>query len=81
MWTGNKPQILAREMTQYHDKTFPFDNSQTGQFKDDPFGFWKYVERETPELAFIGKRLHSIVVNSASVERLFSDMGFIHSKR
>ncbi|CAG8515375.1 14606_t:CDS:2 [Dentiscutata heterogama] len=73
MWAGNKPQTLANEMTQYRDKTFPFDDYQANQFKDTPLRFWKYVEEEAPELAFI--------INSASVERLFSDMGFIHSKR
>ncbi|CAG8712848.1 19043_t:CDS:2 [Racocetra persica] len=37
-------------------------------------------QKEAPELAFISKRLHSIVVNSTSIEYLFSDIGFIYSK-
>ncbi|CAG8513518.1 6655_t:CDS:2 [Cetraspora pellucida] len=45
----------------------------SNQFKDTPLQFWKYVEEEAPELAFI--------INSANVEQLFSDMSFIHSKR
>ncbi|CAG8615075.1 8924_t:CDS:2 [Cetraspora pellucida] len=32
---------------------------------DTPLQFWKYVEEEAPELAFISKRLFSIVVNLA----------------
>ncbi|CAG8698329.1 16542_t:CDS:1 [Gigaspora margarita] len=72
--------MLASEMTQYRDKTFLFDDYQANQFKNKPLQFWKYIEEEMPELAFISKRLFSIVVNSASVEQLFSDMGFIYSK-
>ncbi|CAG8501814.1 18324_t:CDS:2 [Dentiscutata erythropus] len=53
MWAENKPQTLANKMTQYHDKTFSFDDYQANQFKNTPLQFWKYVKEEAPELAFI----------------------------
>ena len=37
--------------------------------------------RDFSELCFVARRLQIIGVNSASCERLFSDMGYIHSKR
>ncbi|CAG8824323.1 31456_t:CDS:2, partial [Racocetra persica] len=46
-----------------------------------PYQFWQYVKDEVPELAYISQHIFFIVVNFASVERLFSDMEFIHSKR
>ncbi|RIB27525.1 hypothetical protein C2G38_2160385 [Gigaspora rosea] len=41
LWTGNKLQMLASEMAQYRDKTFPFDDYQVNQFKNKPLRFWK----------------------------------------
>ncbi|CAG8782723.1 22717_t:CDS:2, partial [Dentiscutata erythropus] len=54
MWTGNIPQILACEIIQYHAKIFLFDNSQTGQFKDDPF-----VNSASVEHLFSDRFIHS----------------------
>ena len=42
--------------------------------------FWDLAKGQAPELSQFALHLHGICVNSASVERLWSNMGFLHSK-
>ncbi|CAG8818353.1 33336_t:CDS:2 [Gigaspora margarita] len=72
MWTENKPQMLASEMTQYRDKTFSFDDDQANQFKNKPLQFWKFVEEKTPELVFIRFILskHQVHLNEKKVMKI-----------
>jgi hypothetical protein len=43
--------------------------------------FWESCSGHTPELSRLALHLYSICVNAASVERLWSTMGFFHTKR
>ncbi|GES90129.1 ribonuclease H-like domain-containing protein [Rhizophagus clarus] len=54
----------------------PYDNDQ---FQGNVLDFWKSTKGIEPELAKVATHIHSICVNSASVERLWSSMGFFHT--
>ncbi|GBC08965.1 hypothetical protein RclHR1_08510001, partial [Rhizophagus clarus] len=43
--------------------------------------FWDLAKGDAPELSQFALHLYEICINSASVERLWSNMGFLHSKR
>ncbi|CAG8817496.1 8102_t:CDS:2, partial [Gigaspora margarita] len=58
-----------------------FDTIPFNQFHDDVIKYWSFVKCRTyKELANLALRLFEICINSASVERLFSIMGFLHNK-
>ena len=80
-WTFNKPTRLLSEFESYRIKQAPFDDETYEQFGGDILGYWYYCSTKCKELGFIGTKIFSICVNSASVERLFSSMGFLHTPR
>lgn len=80
-WTFNKPTRLLSEFESYRVKKPPFDDETYEQFGDDLLGYWYYCSTMCKELGLIGTKIFSICVNSASVERLFSSMGFLHTSR
>ncbi|CAG8747473.1 29429_t:CDS:2, partial [Gigaspora margarita] len=59
---------------------FPFSKNEWNFFEGDILKYWKYCAEIRPELSSVALRLHGILTNSASVERLFSSMGFFHTK-
>ncbi|PKK62930.1 hypothetical protein RhiirC2_789643 [Rhizophagus irregularis] len=65
----------------YRQKIEPFDDETFGQFGGDVFKFWKYIEGDYKELASIALRIFGICVNAASVERMWTSMGFLHMNR
>jgi hypothetical protein len=69
------------EFEDYRQKTEPFDDETFDQFGGNVFKFWKYIEGDYKELAGIALRIFGIYVNAASVERMWSSMGFLHTSR
>jgi len=65
----------------FKKEKYPFDPSSIEQFGDDIISFWESCLGHAPELARFALHLYGICVNAASVERLWSTMGFIHTKR
>ncbi len=66
----------------YLSKNSLFDLVLFDQFNGDILKYWQFIARSIHnELANIALRLFGICINSASLERLFSTMGFFHSKR
>lgn len=51
------------------------------QLGENIMDFWDLAKGQAPELSRFALHLYGICVNSASVERLWSTMGFLHSKR
>jgi hypothetical protein len=51
------------------------------QLGGDIIDFWDLAKGQALELSRFALHLYGICVNSASVERLWSNMGFLHSKR
>ena len=47
----------------------------------DPMRFWRGVRPSAPELSQLAMHLHSMVPNSAAVERFFSCLDIIQNKR
>ena len=80
-WSFSKPTKLLAEFESYRVKKSPFDDETFEQFGDNVLAYWHYCSTVCKELGFIATKIFSVCVNSASVERLFSNMGFLHTPR
>ena len=80
-WTGKKPTTILCELQNYSQKKFPFNDSCVNQFQDNIFAYWQWCSTKSKELGFVACRIASICVNAASVERLWSSIGHLHSIR
>jgi len=80
-WTGQEPKCILREFNNFRMKDHPFDDKTYQQFKDNVLSYWCYVKDATDELGLVACRIFGICVNAASVEQLWSCMGFIQTNR
>jgi hypothetical protein len=81
VWTGNEPKSILMEFDEFSQGSkYPFDNASVAQFGNDIHKYWCWVRSAYPEIGTVGARLFGICVNAASVERLWSNMGFLHTK-
>ncbi|CAG8609149.1 4568_t:CDS:2, partial [Cetraspora pellucida] len=76
-----EPKCILREFNNFRMKDHPFDDKTYQQFKDNVLSYWCYVKDATDELGLVACRIFGICVNAASVERLWSCMGFIQTNR
>ena len=81
LWFGETPKRILREFLSYQREVFPFDKETYSQFDKNVIDFWESARGLAPELSRLALQLFGICVNSASVERLWSTMGFLHTKR
>lgn len=81
VWFSELPKSILREYLSYQREIYPFDNNTYSQFNENIIDFWESAKGFAPELSQLALHLFSICVNSASVERLWSSMGFLHTKR
>lgn len=72
--------ILA-ELINYKRGDDPYDDDFFLQFQGNVLDFWESTMGIGPELAKVAIHIHSICVNSALVERLWSLMGFFHTNK
>lgn len=79
-WFEETPTHILREFLSYQRETFPFNKTTYDQFDENIIDFWDSARGLTPELSRLALQLFGICVNSASVERLWSNMGFLHTK-
>jgi len=80
-WTGNDPKSILMEFDDFSQGTkYPFDDASVAQFGNDIHKYWCWVRNAYPEIGTVGARLFGICINAASVERLWSNMGFLHTK-
>jgi hypothetical protein len=81
VWTGNEPQSILTEFDNFSQgKNYPFNNETISQFNGNIHKYWCWVREAYPEIGTIGARIFGICINAASVERLWSSMGFYHTK-
>ncbi|GBB85266.1 hypothetical protein RclHR1_11820007 [Rhizophagus clarus] len=80
-WFGSKPRTVLAEFVQYIKELDPYDDNSFTQFQGRLVDFWEFTSGIGPELAKIAIRIHGICVNFASVERLWSSMGYLHTNR
>jgi hypothetical protein len=80
VWFGKMPTSLLGELQNYRKQDFPF-NTSLKQFRDGILGFWDFVSTYTPDLSAFCTKIYAICINTASVERLFSMMGFFHTNK
>jgi len=78
VWFQCEPQHILRELEEYKRKKYPFDNNTYSQFYDI-LQYWNFVADATSELHLVANRIFSITITSASIERIFSTMGWLHS--
>jgi hypothetical protein len=80
-WTGNDPVSILKEFDDFSQGIkYPFDNASIAQFENDVHKYWCWVRSAYPEIGTVAARIFGICVNAASVERLWSSMGFFHTK-
>ncbi|GES87763.1 ribonuclease H-like domain-containing protein [Rhizophagus clarus] len=80
-WFKKCPLRLLLEFEDFRQKVEPFNNKTFEQFGEDAFKFWGYVEGDYKELAAVALKIFGMCVNAASVERMWSSMGFLHTVR
>ena len=80
-WFNEMPKKILREYLAYQREIFPFNPNTYNQFEENIVDFWESAKGLAPELSRLALHLFGICVNAASVERLWSTMGFLHSKR
>jgi hypothetical protein len=80
VWFNKMPKKILREYLLYQREIFPFNLETYNQFDDNIIDFWESAIGLAEELSYFALRLFGICVNSASVERLWSNMGFLHTK-
>jgi len=81
VWFKKLPTSILRKYLSYQREVFPFDHNTYIQFNENIINFWKSAKGMASELFQLALHLFSICVNSASIERLWSSMGFLHTKR
>ena len=80
VWFNKMPKKILREYLSYQRENFPFNLETYNQFDGNIIDFWESTVGLTEELSYFALRLFGICINSASVERLWSNMGFLHTK-
>jgi hypothetical protein len=80
-WSKSRSKSILREFENFRRSLYPFNEEIVNQFEDNILNFWVFVYPSAKELSFVAQRIFAICVNAASVERLWSSMGFIHTKR
>ena len=80
-WFGRMPTTLLGELQNYRKQDFPFNNISLKQFRNGILGFWDFVSAYAPDLSAFSTKIYAICINTASVERLFSTMGFYHTNK
>lgn len=80
-WTKNKSNSILREYENFRKNLYPFNEQTINQFDNDILGFWTWVSPIAKELGYVAQRIFGICINAASVERLWSSMGFLQTKR
>lgn len=80
-WFNETPKRILRDYLLYQRELFPFNSETYNQFEENIIDFWESAKGLAPELSKLALHLFGICVNAASVERLWSNMGFLHSTR
>ncbi|PKY35563.1 hypothetical protein RhiirB3_456524 [Rhizophagus irregularis] len=80
-WTGHNPESILTEFDDFSQGIkYPFDEASVAQFKGNIHKYWCWVRDAYPEIGTVAAHMFGICVNAASVERLWSSMGFFHTK-
>ena len=80
-WSGKEPKCILKEFDDFRLGNYPFNLSTYEQFNGDIWRYWCFASTSTNELGFVACRIFGICVNAASVERLWSCMGFLQTNR
>ncbi len=81
VWFHEEPTVLLSELEDYRSKKYPYIESISKQFKNNILGYWDFTKSYSKELYKVIQQIFSITVSTASLEWLFSIMGWYHSKR
>nr|CAG8646307.1 10636_t:CDS:2 [Entrophospora candida]CAG8652393.1 12252_t:CDS:2 [Entrophospora candida] len=82
VWFDERPNNILNELEDFAKGKDPYDPDTAEQFNDDPLKYWSYMSGgANKELHKVATRVFSITVTTAAVERLFSNMGHLHSDR
>jgi len=79
-WFGKESTCILHEFDDFRLEKYPFDDNTYKQF-NDIWRYWCFAAVSTNELGLVACKLFGICINAASVERLWSCMGFLQSNR
>jgi hypothetical protein len=80
-WTGNNPVSILAEFDDFSQgNKYLFDDISVAQFGNNIHKYWCWIRDVYPEIGTVAARIFGVCINSASVERLWSSMGFFHTK-
>ncbi|GES78864.1 ribonuclease H-like domain-containing protein [Rhizophagus clarus] len=80
-WTGKNPTSILTEFDDFSQRVkYPFDDTSIAQFENDVHKYWYWVRSAYPKIGTVASHIFEICVNAASIERLWSSMGFFHTK-
>ena len=80
-WFGKEPICILREFDDFRLEKYPFKYDTYKQFNGDIWRYWCFAKVSTNELGLVACKIFGICVNAASVERLWSCMGFLQTNR
>ncbi|CAG8838510.1 5579_t:CDS:2, partial [Gigaspora margarita] len=82
-WFKCDPKVLLNELQQFREKQYPFHDDDYRQFgkNDNILSFWNFVSGYTEELHLVAQHIYSICISSASIEYLFSTIGWLNNIR
>ncbi|CAG8570871.1 6411_t:CDS:2, partial [Scutellospora calospora] len=80
-WFGHQPTCILLEYKKYRKCNYLFDRPTYEQFEGNILGFWEFASSSVKELGPLAVRLFGICINVASVERLWSSMGFLYTNK
>jgi hypothetical protein len=81
IWYGTRPKSILPEFVKFKKGQYPFDQGSIEQFGEDIMSFWESCLGHALELSRFALHIYGICVSAASVKRLWSTMGFIHTER
>jgi len=80
-WFGKDSICILREFDDFRLSNYPFDYNTYKQFNGDIWRYWCFIKPSTNELGLVACKIFGICVNAASVEHLWSCMGFLQTNR
>lgn len=67
-WFGKPPRSILRELQNYKNKDYPFNEETFNQFNGDVLRYWNFCKGFAIELHLVAVRIFSVCITTASVE-------------
>ncbi len=79
VWSEKEFTYILRKFDNFHLGNYSFDDDIYRQFNGDIWRYWCFAKVSTNELGLVAYTLFDICINVASIECLWSCIGFLHT--